>query len=320
MALSEYIAAHAAGLSSTSVAQATGFTILLSWIPLTVIGGASLLGFASGAARRRPSAVAGLSATLLSALAVLAFMLDTKQPLADDYYFQKFVQAWVVIMMVTAGTFGHLLRRPALPRRGLAGFAVGLATFALAIGATHSFWWNAKLHTPATPANDPNVGASWSVGRSSTWASVWMSECCKVPDNIHALGNLAAGHQLADGIPTVAVVYGDNGASSNVDLSLQLAVLNQDAGTMSAVVYGSATDQDRGLNATADLADVGLKGAAWTAAKRHELAELEAGIKAVGTPVRVIVVSRPLQTALTAWGRATPGTIRDVLYEPNLLA
>ncbi|QMU71532.1 hypothetical protein [Streptacidiphilus sp. P02-A3a] len=317
MALSEYIAAHAAGLSDTSAAQATGFTILFSWIPLTVTGAASLLGFATRAARRRPSAVAGLCATLLSAVAVLVFLLDARQPLADDYYFQKFVQAWVVIMMVTAGCFGHLLRRPVLPRRGLAGFGAGLAAFALAVVATHSFWWSAHLVRPATPAGDPNPGASWSVGRSSTWASVWMSTCCQVPDNIPALGNLAAAHQLADGIPTVAVVYGD--ASSNVDLSLQLAVLNRDAGTMSAVIYGSATDQDRGLNATADLADVGRNGAAWTAERRHELTELEAGIKAVGTPVRVIVASQPLRTALTAWSRATPGAIRDVVYEPNIL-
>jgi len=319
MALSEYIAAQEAGLSGTSAAQATGFTILLSWIPLTVIGAASLLGFATPAARRRPSAVAGLSVTLLSASAVLAYLLDAKQPLADDYYFQKFVQAWVVIMMVTAGSFGHLLRRPVLPNRGLAGFGVGLAAFALAIVATHSFWWSARLNTPPTPANDPNVGASWSVGESSTWASMWMSKCCKVPDNITALGNLATEHQLANGIPTIAVVYGGNGASSNVNLSLQLAVLNGDAGNMSAVIYGSATDQYRGLNATADLADVGRNGAAWTVQKRHELAELEAGIKAVGTPVRVIVVSRPLQAALTAWGRGTPSAIHDVLYEPGIL-
>ena len=319
-ALSEYAAAHAAGLSAASAAQATGFTILLSWIPLTAIAAASLLGFATRAARRRPSAVAGLGTTLLCALVVLAYLLDTRQPLAGDYYFQKFVQAWVVIMMVTTGTFGHLLRRPVLPRRGRAGFAVGLAAFALAIGATHSFWWTAHLNRPATPAGDPNPGASWSVDRSSTWASVWMSSCCQVPDNITPLGNLANAHQLADGIPTVTVVYGSNGASSNTDLTLQLAVLNHDAGTMAPVVYGSATDPDRGLNATADLAGTGRNGAPWTAEQRHELAELEAGIKAVGIPVRVIVTSQPLQAALAAWSHTNPGTIRDILYEPKILA
>jgi hypothetical protein len=319
MALSEYAAAHEAGLSSTSAAQATGFTILLSWIPLTAIAAACLLGFATRAARRRPSAVAGLSATLLSALAVVVYLLDTDQPPADDYYFQKFVQAWVVIMMVAAGSFGHLLRRPVLPSRGFAGFGVGFAAFVLAIGATHSFWWSAILNTPVTPADDPNAGASWSVSASSTWASIWVSKCCKVPDNIAPLTNLAAEHQLANGIPTIAVVYAYGNASSNVNLSLQLAVLNQDAGTMSTVIYGSATDPNRGLTATANLANVGLNGTTWTAEEHHELAELEAGIKAVGTPVRVIVVSQQLQAALTDWGQANPGTIRDVLDEPNIL-
>ena len=319
MALSEYAVAHAAGLNGSSAAsQATGFTIPLSWAVLTVLGCLSVLGFAARSARRRPSAVAGLSAAVLSALAVLAMILHIEPAvLADIYYFQKLVQGWAVIMMVGAGSFGHLLRRPRLAVSGRRGFGIGLCAFLLAIGGTRSIWWSADLTEPTVPAGDVNPGASWSLSASSTWASAWMSKRYMVPDTIGPLSRLQSGRQLADHVPTIAVVFSD--ASSNVNLSLQIAVLNQDAGTMSAVIYGATTDQYRGLNSSAGLFDAGVNGAAWTKTQLADLARLEAGIKAVGVPVRVIVVSRPLRTALENWGAQNHGAIRDVLYEPAIV-
>jgi len=314
LALSEYVAAHAAGLNGSATAsQSTGFTIPLSWAVLTVLGCFSVLGFAARPARRLPSARAALIAVLLSALAVLAYIVMQSQPLAYVYYFQKFVQAWALIMMVAAGTFGHLLRRPKLPSVGWKGFGVGVCVFLLAIGATRSFWWSAQLNSPTSyPANDPNQGASWAPSASSTWASVWMSGHWQ-PDNIGPLATLQHEHQLANNVPTITVVFPDSG-SDNVDLSLQLAVLNHDAGLMGAVVYGSATDQYRGLNSSAGLLCAGQNNTAWTPQELKNLSELEAGIKAVGEPIRVIVASTSLQNALENWGTQNPGAIRDVAY------
>ncbi|HEX4787804.1 MAG TPA: hypothetical protein VH372_05040, partial [Actinospica sp.] len=295
-----------------SAVQAIGFTIPLSWAVLTVLVSVSVLGFAARAARRRPSAVAGLIALALCALAVFALMLMT-----TSYYFQKFDQAWAVIMMVSAGSFGHLLRRPVLPSRGWKGAAIGVCALLVALGATRSFWWSAFLTKPAVvAANDQSQGgSSWSVSASSSWASVWMSRQYEVPDNIDALAYLSKTQQLADGVPTITVLYAD--AGSNVNLSLQLAVLNQDAGIMGAVVYGPAADQNRGLNSTQKLlvpCDAG--NTRWSSAQQQQLAQLEAGIQAVGKPVRAIVGSQALATTLERWAAAHPGAVGQVLYEP----
>ena len=313
LALSEYVAAHAAGLNGSATAtQSTGFTIPLSWAVLTVLGCASVLGFAAHAARRLPSARAGLIAVLLSALAVLAYMLKQTEPLAELYYFQKFVQAWALIMMVAAGTFGHLLRRPRLAASGWRGLGVGVCVFLVAIGATRSFWWSASLNQPATyPAGDLNQGASWAPSASSTWASLWIDNGFR-PDNIGPLAILQSEHQLANKIPTITVIY--DGGSSNVDLSLQLAVLNQDAGLMGPVVYPTTADQYRGLNSAGGLVCAGTNEADWAPQLKKNLAELEAGIKAVGVPIRVIVATPTLRSVFEQWGAQNPGTIRDVIY------
>lgn len=316
-AASEYIAAHQAGLSGASASQAIGFTIPLSWAVLTVLGCVSVLGFAARGARRRPSAVAGLVAVLLSAVAVVALMLYMDDTLGTvSYYFQKFVQAWAVIMMVAAGSFGHLLRRPRLAVSGWKGFGIGLCAFLLAIGATRSFWWSSTLTRANVPASDANPGASWSLGPGATWASAWMSGTNIVPNNIVPLGILQADHLVTNDVPTITVVYQD--AGSNVNLSLQLAVLNRNAGVMSAVDYGSATDQYRGLNSSEGLVCAGQRGAAWTKQQLTNLRELEAGITAVGAPVRVIVVTQQLQTVLEQWAAQNPGAVKDVLYLPSL--
>jgi hypothetical protein len=316
LAASEYIAAHEAGLNGSSASQAIGFTIPLSWAVLTVLGCFSLLGFAARPARRLPSARTGLIAVLLSALAVLAMMLYMDDTIgAVSYYFEKFVQAWAVIMMVSAGTFGHLLRRPRLAVSGWKGFGIGVCAFLLAIGAGRSYWWSTQLTRVSSPASDVNPGARWFLGSGATWASAWMGHQIE-PGDIAALGLFEDDNLLANKIPTIAVLYAD--AGSDVNLSLQLAVLNQDAGTMAAVVYGSTADQYRGLNSSEGLVCAGVNNTAWTKADLKNLAEFEAGIKAVGVPVRVIVASQQLQTALEKWGAANPGTIRDVLYFASL--
>ena len=310
-ALSEYIAAKHAGLSGSTASQAIGFTIPLSWLVMTMLGCFGLLGFATRAARRRPSAVVGLIAGILCTLAVLAMMAYMFHTIgAVSYYFWKVVEAWAVILMVGAGSFGHLLPRPRLAVSGWKGFGIGVCAFLLAIGATRSFWWSTVLNKVPAAANAANPGAQWQPGTGATWASTWMADRI-APDNIAVLGVLQQERLLIGKTPTVTVIYTD--PLSNVNMTLQLAVLNQRAGTMAAVIYGSGTDANRGLNSTSRLVCAGLNGAAWTAQDLKNLAEFEAGIKAVGAPVRVVVATTQLQQKLEQWGAQNPGSLADVV-------
>jgi len=310
-ALSEYLSANSAGLNTGTASQATGFTIPVSLLVLVVLGVLSLAGFGTSAARRRPSAVAGLIAVVFSGLAVLVYMFYSNpdnQPLGDIYYFQKFVQAWVVIMLVAIGSAGHLLRRPVLPARGVAGALAGCCAFVLAIGATHSYWWSASLTVQTT--DTVNSGVGWSPSASSTWASIWMNKKYIVPANINPLLHLSKKHMLADGVPTLAIIFPDQG--SNVNLSLQLAALNRDAGQITTPI-------NAGLSYTDCLVpDKSLCAAGWTAAQDKGLAQLEASIEASPVPLRVIVDSDRLYSSLTAWSAAHPGKITTVLNMPGI--
>ncbi|HTJ68670.1 MAG TPA: hypothetical protein VL551_14135 [Actinospica sp.] len=311
-AASEYIAAKDAGLNATSAVQATGFTIPLSWLVMTMLGAFGLLGFLTRSARRRPSAVVGLIAGALSTLAVLAMMAYMFHTVgAVSYYYWKVVEAWAVIVMVGAGSFGHLLPRPRLAVSGWKGFGVGVCAFLLAVGVTRSFWWSTVLNKIPTAANAANSATLWQPGTGATWASTWMADRI-APDNIAVLGALEHQHLLISDVPTVTLIYTD--PLSNVNMTLQLAVLNQRAGTMSSIIYGSATDTNRGLNSSDHLVCAGQNGAAWTAQQTKNLSEFEAGLKAVGEPVRVVVATRQLQDKLEQWGSQNPGTIHDVVY------
>jgi hypothetical protein len=132
------------------------------------------------------------------------------------------------------------------------------------------------------------------------------------PDNIAVLGVLQQEHLLLSKVPTVTVIFTDQ--LSNVNMTLQLAVLNQRAGTMAAVIYGSGTDANRGLPSSGSLVCAGQNGAAWTAQQLQNLSEFEAGIKAVGEPVRVVAATQQLQQKLEQWGAQNPGSIYDVVY------
>ncbi|HET9169732.1 MAG TPA: hypothetical protein VFN97_09855, partial [Actinospica sp.] len=182
--------------------------------------------------------------------------------------------------------------------------------FLLAIGATRSFWWSTVLNKVPTAANAANSATLWQPGTGATWASTWMADRI-APDNIAVLGALQQERLLISKVPTVTLIYTDS--LSNVNLSLQLAVLNQRAGEMSAVIYGSSTDSFRGLTSSDHLVCAGLNGAAWSAQDLKNLAELEAGIKAVGKPVRVIVATPQLRQKLEQWGGENPGAIEGVV-------
>jgi len=305
-ALSEYLVGAAAGLDGASVAQETGFTVPLALHVLAIISVLCVAGFATRAARRRPSARAGLILTVLSGLAVLAFAVYQTQPLATSYYYQKSVQGWAVLALVSAGSAGHLLRRPRLPARGLSGAALGCCALVLGIVATDSLWYG--------PVVFSQTGLQMKPGRHTTFAAVWLSGRYIYPVNEAYVTYLLKRGLLGDGVPTLAIV--NPVSSNNTDLSLQIAVLNHDVGLLSAQIYGAP--QAPGVAGVADITDAGKDGAAWTSAEEKSLAILEQDIANSAVPLRIIVDTEPLQQVLTTWSRTHAGKISELLYLPGM--
>jgi len=312
LALIQYAVADSSGLNGGSALQATGFTIPLSWVVLTAAGVAALAGFATRAARRRPSAVAGLASAVLCGLAVLAVQFFGD---GGTYYPNKFIQAWVLVMLVGAGTFGHLLRRPALPARGWSGALAGTCAFVLAIGATHSFWWSTDFNAPLVASTNPNGGGDWAPSASSSWAGWWMARQ-HMPSYANPYQNLADQNMLADNVPTIAII--SPSAGDNVNFSLQLATFNRNTGTMSPVLYGTARDPNAGLNSTNNLFDPVSMDAPLNAGQLSQLTQLEAGMQAVGERIRVIVPTKALDAAFKSYAAMYPGVVSSVLFEPNI--
>ena len=306
-ALSEYIVGSANGLSGAAVALETGFTVPISHRALAIIAVLCAVGFAARAARRRPSARAGLAVTVLGGLAVLAFAAYQTQPLGTSYYFQKSIQGWVVIALVSVGSAGHLLSRPRLPSRRLAGAALGCCALVLGIVATDSFWYG--------PVVFHQVGLKMKPGRHTTFAAVWIGGQYIYPVNEFYVTYLQEHKLLGDDIPTLAVV--NPVSSNNTDLTLQIAALNHDLGQLSSQIYGA--NSIPGVAQVADITDAGQNGSAWTAAELQALGRLELDIADSPVPLRIIVDTAPLRQQLTTWSHTHPGKISQLLYLPGMV-
>ena len=299
-ALSEYLAASRGGLNGAALSVSSGFTVPLTYQSLAIIALLCAAGFATRAARRRPSAIAGLAVTVLAGVAVLAYAAVQTQRLSDSYYFQKTVQGWAVLALVSIGSAGHLLSRPRLPSRRVAGAALGCCAFVLGIVATDSFWFG--------PVHFKQVGLTMKTGRVTTLAAVWLSGKYIYPVNESYVDYLLQHRLLGDGVPTLAVV--NPVSTNNTSLTLMMGVLNHDVGTYATQIYG--------LGVIADLTDAGKNGAAWTSAEQKSLVQLEQNIETTPAPMRVIVDTDPLRQELAAWSQSHPGKISELLYLPDM--
>ena len=299
-ACSEYLVGSAQGLSGASAALDTGFTVPLALHSLAIIAALCLAGFATRAARRRPSARAGLIVTVFSGLAVVAFAIYQTQPLATSYYYQKSVLGWAVVALVSVGSAGHLLSRPRLPSRRLTGALLGCCAVVLGIVATDSYWYG--------PVAFEEVGLKMKPGKHTTLAAVWLSGKYIYPVNEPYVTYLLQQGLLGDGVPTLAVI--NPVTSNNTDLTLQIAVLNHDLGQFSTQVYG--------LGGVGDLTDAGTNGTAWTSAENHSLSVLEQDIESTPSPLRIITDAAPLHQALATWSQSHPGKISKLLYLPAM--
>ncbi len=298
-AVSEILVAKASGLQSSQAALNVGFTVPMTKRSLAAILLLAVAGFAVKRARRRPSAQAALVSMLGCGAAVFAFWAYQHATIhTTTYYFEKAVQAWVVVALVGVGTAGHLLRRPKLPSRGLVGAALGCCALLAGIVATDSLYYG-KLQFNY---------AKMKPGRHTTWERVWMSGNNIIPSNRDAMSTLLARGVLGDGQPTL-VVWEDH-VLENVNLTLALATLNHDDGLLSNQIYA--------LNSAPNLNSVGTSGE-WTATQQLALTTLENALLASPTKLRVIVGNSALAAQLEQWRAQHPDAgLKQVLLIPGL--
>jgi len=297
--VSEIVAAKAGGLQSSQAALALGFTVPMTKSSLAAIGLLSVIGFASARARRRPTALAALAGTLGCGIAVAGFYAYQHATIhTTSYYYEKAVQAWVIIALVGIGTAGHLLRRPALPSRGPAGLAVGCVALTAGIVLTDSFFYGPVKFNYE----------KMKTGRHTVWAQVWVAGDNIFPSNQDAMATLLKRGLLGDGRPTL-VVWNDF-TLENINLTLALATLNHDDGLISPQIYS--------LNGAPALSTVSGPGP-WTAQQEASLVSLENMLAASKTPLRLIVGNSALAGRLEQWKAQHPSTgLDEILLIPKL--
>jgi hypothetical protein len=298
VSVSELLSAKQGGLSSSQAALALGFTVPMTKQSLAIIAGLSVAGFAARTARRRPTALASLTSTVACGLAVIAFWAYQHATIhTTSYYFEKAVQAWVIIALVGIGTAGHLLRRPKLPSRGPLGALAGAAAILAGVVATDSFYYG--------PINFSYE--KMKPGPHTTWARTWTSGHFIFPTDRDAMSTLRARGLLGDGVPTLAV-WQDH-TLENINLSLIMAALNHDDGLISPQVYQLNSSPLLGVTANAG----------WTAQQDQSVTALEGVLANSTTPLRLIVGNATLADKLNQWKAGHPGAgLKDVVLIPNL--
>lgn len=313
ISVSEIVSAKQAGLQSTQAALNVGFTIAVTKPSLAIIGLLAVAGFAASRARRLPSAVTALGGMLLCGLGVAAFWAYQHSTIGiTTYYYEKAVEAWVVVALVGVGTSGHLLHLPQrlpwtwarrlrtirIPARGIAGAAVAVCTLLAGVAVTDSVA-HGKLSF--------NYG-KMKPGRHTSWARVWMSGQFIYPTDERVLGALRARNMVGDGVPTV--VIWDDHTLSNVNLSLTLAVLNHNDGLIYAPVYE--------IGGASGLISAGSDGSPWTYEQIQSLDSLEKAISDSPVRLRVVVPTTQLSDRLNAWLADNPQVKADVVLIQDL--
>lgn len=298
VAFSEFFAAQQAGLQSGQAALIAGFTVPMTKQSLAVIGVVAVAGFAVARARHRPSAVAAFLSVVVCGAAVAAYHAYQHANIGTTtYYYEKAVQAWVVIALVGTGTAGHLLRRPKLPTRGVAGAVLGCCALLGGIVATDSFSYG-RLHFSY---------AEMRTGRHTTWERMWVSGRSVYPTDWKTLNTLRNMHLLGDGVPSM--VIWDDSPLGNTNTTLTLATLNHDSGTVASAVYG--------LGGSAALASVGPWGT-WSSQQLASLDAVEKSLAASPVPLRVIVGNPDLAQRLDLFSTEHPASKVNVLLVPKL--
>ena len=305
-AVSEIIAAHEAGLSSQGLALSVGFSVPMTQRSLAIIAFLVVVGFIAQRARRRSSALVSASAVVLCGIGVVAFWAYQHEHLhTTTYYFEKAVQAWVVIALVAVGTAGHLLRVPPrfglrVPSRGLTGAVVGCVAIALALVATDSYYYGKPQFTYGSMKTGPHT----------TWERVWMSGLHIFPNNEKALAYLHGQNLLGDGVPSL-VLWGSTDLD-NINMSLMMATFNHDQGQIAAQVNG--------MGITDELFSAGEGGKPWTKAQKQALATLEKTLAAATVPLRFITSNASVAQKLEQWAAQNPQHHLTVLHLPDLPA
>jgi hypothetical protein len=297
------IVSASAGLSSSSLAVTQGFTIPMTGESLVVMTALLVLGALSATARRRPTLRTAGLAIGGSGLAVFAFCLYQHYTIgATTYYYEKAVEGWVVIALTGMGAFGHLLKRAPVPRRRFTAVLASVAAALVAVVATGSVSYGAVQFNHNT----------WTLGPHTTWSAVWMVGEDIYPTHAGAVGYLESDHYLGDGVPTLALFANDQ--TENVQLSLVLATLNHDVGTLANQVYALSSTQDLVDAAGQDPTTIHPL----TSGQQASLAALQQNVLTAKVPLRILVNDRTVAKALKSFGAAHPATGLDVVYLPHM--
>jgi hypothetical protein len=294
---------HAPVASGQTLASVT-FTVPLSTESLMAVAFLAVVGFAARRTRRRPTAVAGLAAAVLCALATAAYWEYERRTIGagNGYYVDKTIQASVVVALVGLGSVGHLLRVPPrfslrVPSRGMTGAVAGCVAILAAAVLTGSVYYGKPVFSYGL----------MKPGRHTTWERVWVSGRYIVPGDEDTLQFLDDHGMLGDGVPTL-VIWSEDG-QDNVDLSLTLSNLDHTAGRYGNQVYG--------LGPSAGLAGAGA-GGTWTAAQTAALRAIEQDIATSPAPLTLVTANPALAAKLDAWAGAHPRARLTVRLMPGL--
>ncbi|MEY9925979.1 hypothetical protein ABH926_000599 [Catenulispora sp. GP43] len=281
-----------------------GFAITVPHSTLLVLAGLCALGLLSATGRRRPT-TATLALLLGTAIAVVAaFGLYQLAKIGfTTYYFPKAMHVALVFAVMGAGTAVTVLKpgwsggTAALWKRRAAGTAGALAGV-IAVGA-------------ASPGPVRFQYQDMYPGPDTTWARVW--DDGRQIFGVHgaALAYLSDRHLLGDGRPTVALW--DRTGSQNRDLTLIMAALNHDSGTMGPILYG-LTD----LDGLAGVAPPPRPGAPLAPGTESALGAFTDLVRTSRVPLRVITPDPVVAARLRAIAASHPSLKLAVLYLPDL--
>ncbi|GIG69611.1 hypothetical protein [Phytomonospora endophytica] len=217
-----------------------------------------------------------------------------------SYYYEKVLQALVLILVITAGAALVHVRPPTWWRYATSGRTRGLIASTAAVA--FALFITGALPTGTPPAYN---GAAHQPGPDTTWISVWGSG--QIHSSVSNTLEYLDEHGLtADGVPT-QVVFTPNGGN-NQHLTLILAMLNRNLGGLYRQVYGVELDGLNGHDPALPL----------SAESQASLDLYELVVSESTVPLRVLTNDANTAAVLGEFAATNPGAGLTVHYLPDM--
>ena len=217
-----------------------------------------------------------------------------------SYYYEKVLQALVLILIITAGAALTHIRPPTWWHR--ATNARTRSTVASTAAIAFALFITGALPTGTPPAYN---GDNHQPGPDTTWISVWDSG--QIHSSVSNTLEYLTRHGLtADGIPT-QVVFTPNGGN-NQHLTLILAMLNRNLGGLYRQVYGVELDGLNGHDPSTPLSPENQ-----ASLDLYKLVVTESTV-----PLRVLTNDANTATILNQFAATNPGAGLTVHYLPDM--